>query len=275
VRDGTLTNWQKLMRLEDWIDPRHLAPMAQARCAAAFSSAPHASVTIDDFLQAEKFAALQRVYSIEGRFEERYYVSRRREGQTIAKDEIVSAEVWRTVPNAHQASHERNFVAPLPLHRMGKGIMTLAKFLELMNLPDFMGFLWAVTGIRPIVLNGHMMRIMTGNHYVRPHNDAGPNRTLCAIFYASAGWNPHFGGRFRHLGPSSEPVSIEPRPNRLLLFEPRIDCPHDVEPITEGGSHWQRWAQTLWFGEPTADNEKLGADSLAPEEVPTASDHAH
>ena len=263
------------MRLKDWIDPRHLAPVAQASCAAAFSSAPHASVTIDDFLQAEKFAALQRVYSTEGRFEERYYVNRRRDDQMIAKDEIVSAEVWRTVPNAHQASHERNFVGPLPFHRMGKGIITLAKFLELVNSLDFMDFLRAVTGIRPAALNGHMMRIMTGNHYVRPHNDAGPNRTLCAIFYASAGWNPRLGGRFRHLGPGSEPVSIEPRPNRLLLFEPRIDCPHDVEPITESGAHWQRWAQTLWFGGPPAENEKLGADSLALEGPPTASDHAH
>jgi hypothetical protein len=235
------------MKLENWIDPRHLVPATQASWAAAFSAAPQASITIDGVLQADKFTALQRVYSIEGRFEERYYVNRRRDNDNLSKDEIVSAEQWTTVPNSDRASQERSYVGPQPLHRMGKGIVTLAKFLELVDSPEFMNFLGAMTGIRPAALDGHMMRIMGAGHYVRPHNDAGPNRVLCAILYASDGWQPNFGGRFRHLGPGPEPIPIEPKPNRLLLFEPRVDCPHDVEPATQRGARWQRWAQTLWF----------------------------
>src|SRR5215470_14408451 len=103
------------MRLENWINPSHLVPAAQASCAAAFSSAPQASITLDDLLQTDKFTALQRVYSTEGRFEEQYYVNRRRTSEVVSKDEIVSPEIWKTVPNADRASHERSFVGPLPL----------------------------------------------------------------------------------------------------------------------------------------------------------------
>lgn len=243
------------MRLENWIDPRHLEPAVQAAYAARFSSAPYASVVIDDFLRVDKFTALQRVFSAEGRFEERYYLNRRRDNQTVVKDEAVSVELWNAAPEPDRASCERGYVGPLPTHRMGQGIVALAKFLELADSPEFMGFLEAVTGIRPARLSAYMIRIMSGGHYVRPHNDSGPNRNFCAIYYASPGWDPSFGGRFRHRGPGPAIVPIEPKANRVILLEPRIDCLHDVEPITDAGAHWQRWAHTLWFGATTVDSE--------------------
>ena len=73
------------MRLEQWIDQRHLQPSAMASYAAAFASVPYASVAIDNFLRPEKFAALQRVFSVEGQFEEKHFlwgwVNGRTEGQ--------------------------------------------------------------------------------------------------------------------------------------------------------------------------------------------------
>ena len=235
------------MRLDDWIDPRHLDPAAQAVYAAAFATVPHASVAIDAFLRPEKLAALQRVFGIEGRFEERYFLDGRGSRQAEGTEEVVSAEAWRAAPDTRRASLERTFAGALPEHRMGHGIITQVKFLELMGLPEFMGFLEAVTGIRPAMLSGKMIRIMEGGHYIRPHNDAGGGRTLCAIFYVSPGWHPSFGGRFRHRGPGPDIVPVEPRSNRLLVFQARPDCPHDVEPIAAAGARWQRWAYTLWF----------------------------
>lgn len=240
------------MRLDNWIDRRHLEPAAQAAYAAAFASVPYASVVIDDFLRAEKLGALQRVFSTEGRFEERYYLNRRLGNETHVKDEIVSPALWHAAAEAERASCERSFLGPLPAYRVGEGIVTMAKFLELLGSPEFMDFLGAVTGIRPVSLDAYMMRIMSVGHYVRPHNDSGPTRDLCGIFYLSPGWNPSFDGRFRHRGPGPEIVPIDPRPNRMLLFQPRVDCPHDVEPIGVAGAHWERWAYTLWFGKPAA-----------------------
>ena len=86
--------------------------------------------------------------------------------------------------------------------------------------------------------------------YIQPHSDFWHIRDLCGVFYASTGWQPSFGGRFRHRGPGSDIVPVDPLPNRLLLFQPRAECKHDVEPIAEAGADWQRWAFSLWFGTP-------------------------
>ena len=237
------------MQLLDWVQPQHLEPQAQAGYRRAFTSAPHASVAIDGFLLPQKLASLQRVFGIEGKFDERYFLDGRF-GKNHAAEQAVSAETWHALPERDRGSCERIFVTALPQYRIGEGMVTQVKFLELMGSHDLMGFLEAVSGIRPSTLTGQMIRIMVGGHYIRPHTDFGPNRQLCGIFYVSPGWDPRFGGRFRHRGPGPNIVPIEPRLNRLLVFQARADCTHDVEAITEAGSNWQRWAYTLWFGSP-------------------------
>jgi 2OG-Fe(II) oxygenase superfamily len=238
------------MRLENWIDQRHLEPALQAAYAREFASVPHSSVVIDNFLRSEKLAALQRVFSIEGMFEERHYlwgwVNKRAKGY----DEAVSAEIWRAAPDEHRASIEYQFSGPQPAYLLGPGIVAQIKFKEMVGSQNFMGFLESISGIRPATLSGFNPRIIVGGQYIRPHNDFNPNRELCSVFYLSTEWDPSFGGRFRHRGPGPNIVPIEPRPNRLLVFQPRKDCAHDVEPISEAGERWQRWAYTLWFGTP-------------------------
>jgi len=56
------------MRLDDWIDRRHLEPAAQVAYLAAFAASPHSAIIIDNFLQPERLGALQRVFATEGRF---------------------------------------------------------------------------------------------------------------------------------------------------------------------------------------------------------------
>ena len=100
-------------------------------------------------------------------------------------------------------------------------------------------------------------RVMVGGQYIQPHSDYWHIRDLCGVFYASGGWQESFGGRFRHRGPGPEIVPVEPRANRLLLFEPRSDCMHDVEAITDAGKGWERWACSMWFGTPVpSEGEK-------------------
>src|ERR1700737_4485050 len=63
-----------IMRLDQWIDERHLQPAAIASYAAAYASVPYASVAIDNFLTPAKFTALQRVFSVEGQFAEKHFL---------------------------------------------------------------------------------------------------------------------------------------------------------------------------------------------------------
>src|SRR5579863_972185 len=170
------------MRLEDWIDPRHLASAAQTLYHAAFAAAPHASIVIDDFLRADKLDLLRLVFAREGDFEERHYLWEwTSEGRS---ERTVSAEAWHAAPAANKAFVEKVFSAARPEYRLGRGILTHFKFVELLSSREFMGFLEAVSGIRPATLSGLLMRIMAGGQYIPPHSDFMPIRDLCGVFYA-------------------------------------------------------------------------------------------
>jgi hypothetical protein len=236
------------MKLDDWINQRHLAPDVQASYALRFASVPYASVAIDNFLRPEKLAALQLVFSTQGMFEER----RSLWDSATNSEKVVPLEVWEAASPTRRAVASRIFMGPHPNHRLGLGIVAQLKFSEMLHSPALMDFLRAVSGIRPATLTGMVARIMVSGHYNGPHNDTHPDRDLCGVFYASSGWHPSFGGRFRHCGPGPDVVPVEPWPNRLLLFQPRSDCEHDVEAIAPAGADWQRWAYTLWFGTPGA-----------------------
>ena len=238
------------MLLEDWIDPRHLDPAAQAAYRSAFTASMHSSIVIDQFLRADKFELLRLVFATEGAFEERHYLWEwAGEGRS---EKTVSAEVWHAAPESQRAFIERVFIAPRPEYRLGRGSLTHYKFVELLSSPELMDFLETVSGIRPATLSGLLMRIMVGGQYIPPHSDFQPIRDLCAVLYASGGWHEGLGGRFRHCGPGETLAPVEPLANRLLLFEPRRQARHDVEPVALSDEPWQRWSYSIWFGRPAA-----------------------
>ena len=248
------------MQLENWVDPRHLEAAAQAAYAAAFALVPFTSVVIDNFLRPDKFAALQRVFRIEGTFRQRHYLWEWDAGGR--SERAVTPEVWHAASGSVKAFVEGVFDGPDPDYRIGEGIVTHYKFVSLLGSAEFMSFLREVTGVKPATLTGLLARTMSGGQYIPPHSDFMPTRDLCGVFYASEGWQPAFGGRFRHCGPASNPIPIEPRPNRLLLFQPRHDCRHDVESVTAAGANWQRWSYSIWFGTPSSIERdgRLSAD---------------
>jgi hypothetical protein len=249
------------MQLDQWIDSRHLAHAARVACRSAFALSPTASIVIDNFLRADKFAALQQVFSTEGEFEDRYYLWQPTEDGR--RETAVPVETWRAAPAARRASLERVLVGARPAYRMGIGMLAHLKFVELLRSPELMDFFQSVTGIRPATLTGFVTRVMVGGQYIQPHSDYWHIRDLCGVFYASGGWQESFGGRFRHRGPGPEIVPVEPRANRLLLFEPRSDCMHDVEAIADAGKGWERWACSMWFGTPvSSEGEKESPATL-------------
>src|SRR5215831_13627862 len=190
------------MRLEDWINHHYLQAANQAAHATAFAGESHSSIALDKFLRPDKFSALQRMFAIEGRFEERYYLWEWEEGGR--SERAVSADTWRNAPADRRAFVERVFVGPHPKYRISGGITAHFKFVEMLASPQFMNFLYTVTGLRARTVSGLLPRIMVGGQYIPPHSDFMPTRDLCGVFYVSAGWQPSFGGRFRHCEPGPE-----------------------------------------------------------------------
>ena len=237
------------MQLEHWIAGMYLDATRAASCAAEFAASRFASVVLDDFLQVDKLAALKRLFSTEGRFDEYHTIWKETAPNTYGREQKVSAEAWSAVPVKRRAASDLRLVSPKPEYRLGRGVLTHLKFFEMARSTVFMDFLGSVTGITPVALTGIQTRIMISGHYVYPHTDEGMGRSLCAIFYVNDGWQSGFGGRFRHRGRGGEIAPIDPISNRFLLFAPQGPNKHDVEPIT-GPDGWRRWSYTLWFGEP-------------------------
>ena len=238
------------MQLETWISATYLDAETVASYASKFAGSPHASVVLDDFLVDDKLTALQRFFSVEGRFEEHHTAWKKTGPRTYGSEETVSPEAWSVLPEKRRAASELRLVGPKPEYRLGQGTITHLRFVDFARSPAFMGFLAAMTGIRPVTLTGMQTRIMILGDYLRPHSDEGSGRTLCAIFYVSDGWRPSFGGRFRHLRPETETVPVDPIANRFLVFAPQDPHSHDVEALTPAAGGWQRSSYTLWFGSP-------------------------
>ena len=244
------------MRIEQWVNHEHLEPATQVAYAANFESVPYPSISIDNFLRLEKLAALRHFFAAEAKFEEKFYFKSWVNKQL--SEEAVPANVWHAAPEEHRASVEFMFVGLHSNYRMGLGALTNLKFAELLQSPMFMSFLEAVTGVKCMTLTGFMTRVFVGGQYITPHDDFRKDRNLCGVFYLSEDWHPSYGGCFRHRGKGSDCVKVEPLPNRLLLFQPRADLLHDVEPISQAGAHWRRCAYTLWFGTPLPpDGQKV------------------
>jgi SM-20-related protein len=71
--------------------------------------------------------------------------------------------------------------------------------------------------------------------------DGKNGRRVTCIFYGNFDWKPEHGGELKIFLPTGEAKIIEPRANRLVLFQSQY-FPHEVL-----SSYAQRLAVTMWF----------------------------
>lgn len=230
-----------------WINPQHLTSDATERLKRSFADDPARTVWLDDFLLPEHCDRLERVFSCEGAFEDaRQIYNYHGENRTRAVD---LAE-WQDADEAARFHHELSFLGPRPEHRMGIGFLTYLRYGKFLESAEHLGFLYRLTGIPLGGVSASMMRITRFGHRLDRHSDARPTRSLCSILYFSGGWDPAFGGRFRQYRGDEVLRSLDPRRNRLVIFEPTADNIHDVERMTPQSAGWERRAMTTWFGPP-------------------------
>lgn len=235
------------MKLEHWIDPRWLEPATRRELAARFAVDPQDSLAIDGLLRPDRLEGLRRLFTVEGRFVEEF--CRKAQADDPSRQEVaVSEESFRSLPEEQRASVEALLAGPMPGFELGRGMLCHLGFSVLLNSPEFHAFLESVTGIEPGEVLGVMTRRFGPGHFLTPHSDSTDGRRLCAVFYVSDGWQPAYGGRFRHYPGTGDPVEVAPLGNRLLLFRPLPHRVHDVEMLNPAAGGWRRCAYTIWYG---------------------------
>jgi hypothetical protein len=238
------------MRLESWIQEKHLDPAEQVRVAERYASDMFKSIWIDDFFQPAMLAGLRRVFAEEGRFKRKRSVfdpSARFGRRDAALEEYLAT------------SPERRFESgavlegPRSANRLEPGVATFVAFRWLLASPEFRVFLGALVGYDPGILLGAHARIIGLGETMARHNDDTGNRLLCLVMYLSPDWTPADGGLLRQFAPGNRSREVEPRPNRAVFFSIAKGFAHAVD--AQASDRAPRWSHTAWFGRMPAPDD--------------------
>jgi Rps23 Pro-64 3,4-dihydroxylase Tpa1-like proline 4-hydroxylase len=122
----------------------------------------------------------------------------------------------------------------------------LTEFAELMQSPEMLDLLEAITGQRGSFTDGHATAYGPGD-FLTGHDDdvKGKNRLAAYVYGLTKGWRIEWGGLLLFHGPHERTASgMAPRFNTLDLFS--VPQQHSVTMVTPAAPH-RRYAVTGWL----------------------------
>jgi hypothetical protein len=229
------------MRLEAWINEKHLDPVERARTAERYAADPFGSIWFDDFLQPAMLTALRRVYAEEGRFKRTFAVF---DPSLATGRREVTAEEYFAAPVDGRFDSGLIMEGPRA-EGLEPGIATFVAFHWLLGSPVFHAFLGDVVGYELGGMVGSHARIIGAGETLGRHSDATQARALCMVMYFSPDWVPADRGVLRQFAPDGQEREIEPQPNRVVLFSVAKGYAHAVE--AQASDRAPRWSHTSWY----------------------------
>jgi hypothetical protein len=214
-----------------------------------FQDDPAHLVVIDDALEPSRYRLLSQALRNDCDWETRHGVIRHRtevRPATEGPTEWVEATEFVNAAPAEQFFQHAAFLRARPGREMTPGMIELVRFKSLLTSPPFLDMLGRITGSRPQGLQEMLIRRMVRGDLAKPHDDAIGGRTFCLLLYLSDGWQPEFDGRFIMHMPDGD-RSIDPLPNRMLLFNVNTGIEHSVSPLGESAADWHRYNFSIWF----------------------------
>lgn len=223
--------------LARWLHKSLLSPERQAQARTDFEAHPMRILVLDEVFRPK---VAERLFQ-------------RLEGTRFIQDfglyaEVrVSEEVW-----AAASSTERFYrygVVERTGTRARKKVPTLVGALfDLFESEELRGLVSRLTGM-PL---GHTepanLHAMGPGDYLRPHNDRNDGRKLAMVAYLSKGFQAEWGGSLRFLGTSGM-LTVEPRFNRLVIFDVNTHVAHHIDMLREGPPERRRFSAGTWFHE--------------------------
>jgi hypothetical protein len=229
--------------LRQRIRPQLTTQEAIDRQRAAFRGDPMRLLQIDDFLDPARALDVARFLATEAAFTMHYAACPDGPLEGAQGAQRMTAEEWEATPP------DRRFL------RFGIGpgepgaTPGWNAYLALRDALCDQRFRRYVEGLSghalgPLVgLSAHAMA--TGD-LLAPHDDVNPWRVLACNLYLSPDWHAGYGGALRMTGRDDRERLIEPRFNRLALFEVNAHKSHCVEPIVAPAGA-RRLSLAGWF----------------------------
>jgi Rps23 Pro-64 3,4-dihydroxylase Tpa1-like proline 4-hydroxylase len=160
----------------------------------------------------------------------------------------VSLDEWRAADDRQRFYHFLELDGP-PLGRpIAGGWLSWLLMRHRLESPEFLALVSEASGVKSGGLQSLKAHVMRSGHYLRPHSDRDGARRLCGALYLGDGWTAGYGGEFELLAGDDTVLSVEPRHNRLVLFDPIRHERHAVRVVTAEAGAWQRNSVSLWWG---------------------------
>lgn len=239
-KSNPLSSWISSHLLESsWIEQAH----------QQFQNDPARMIVVDDVLEPARHQLLSQALRIDCDWQSRQGIIRHRPhsvGTEAVPTEWVDAATFAQTTPGERFFQHKAFARARPGHEMSPGMIGLVQFKSLMNSPAFLDMLGRITGARPQGLHELLIRRMSIGDMTRPHDDAIAGRTFCIVLYLSDGWDPAYDGRFIMHMPDGD-RSIDPLPNRMVLFDVNTGLKHSVRSLNATPPDWHRYNFSIWF----------------------------
>lgn len=234
------------------VNPPRLDPAGFAEVRAQFDTCANRHAVVDDFLLPAHLPALRDLINRDGDFGANMKVSVK--GESVAhlseaeRRARVDASLFETIPDRDRfisqeiysgAAADGKGGRPANTDRLVRGVFRSAPMHRLLSAMSGM----TLNKTMPINLKRH-----GPGHFLRRHSDATGGRKLCGVLYLHEDWQPEYGGRFLLYREDGTHIAIDPKPNRLLLFDVTVKNDHAIEELSaEVPGGWWRSNYSIWF----------------------------
>lgn len=233
------------MDLGAWLPAEHVAGRGLVRLGGADDPALWLA---DGWLRAEKLVALRALFAGDALWTPSHGLL---DGGSLR----CSEDEWLAAPPARRFWRYLQMRGVAPGREMSSGWLHWLRFAQgLLIHPDLLSGFARVTGTPLPDRVDAVPLIQTHGDFQAAHSDRTGDRLLCGVFYLSAGWQPDFGGQFEMAIGDRIVHRVEPRENRLILFDPREgglkdkNPPlHRALPLTSAAAGWRRCSISIWW----------------------------
>lgn len=236
------------MDLAAWLSATHVAGAGFVRAGGAGDPALWLA---DGWLRPDKLAALGGLFAGDAAWVDSH-------GLLDQGGRHCSEAAWLAAPADRRFWRYRQMQGVAPGREMSAGWLHWLRFRSgLLTHPDLLAALARVTGISLAGRVDAVPLLQRRGDFLALHSDRTRDRLLCGVFYLSDGWQPAYGGEFEMTAGGNRIHHIEPRANRLILFDPRETGPtheapplHRASPLAEAAGGWSRCSFSIWWKSP-------------------------
>lgn len=233
------------LRLNDWVQSRHLQPDTIEACRQAFISHPARVLVLKNFLLDSVAEKLSRFLSHEARFELAYglYSKNVKDGNISG----VSLTAWLEAEEEERFYRFSDYAGVLDEFQLSSNQTVFQRFFPALRNNKFKLFFEEISGLElgstPLI-NAYSYK---SGDFLSHHTDDVKSKRLSFVFYFSPHWEHRFGGLLHLIDHNGDVTEVDPDYNSLVIFDVAAKTKHFINPVEQCAGERARLTISGWF----------------------------